>query len=375
MYPHGRKQLPLPEHLNFTTSRYVGLANSDPADRGRSKKYKKDAPSEDERETVFHRPFPKSKEYEELVATRTPDFTSNFYETRIPKARRAIARDPKYPPWQTKETPPYSDGLLDHMSLALQEAYADEILQTAPQAWADAATQTPGTVHRKKGKTGVTKGIVKRKALDRTNPRRAAAEADLKEIETRRRTERDGHGYTAAGLRQDFDMNMLPRAKDIAQYFQDASEGKDSEYIDAATAYAMGDMRRSQKDKAGHNRTQFNALEFQDAAVMAGELMGQRFEAFWHGRPSTEHAQGGTAPMRRNSATAIRGKTQPKPVPKKKAGSAGALGRNSQGKRSWASTEYATTASNRSDVSIPSTNYASASSSAAQRKARRFLPK
>ena len=253
------------------------------------------------------------------------------------------------------------------MSLALQEAYADEILRSAPRGWADAATQTPGSMYRKKGKTGVTRGTVQRKALARTNPRRAAAEADLKEIELRRRY---GSVYGNADKRLYVNEFLVPRAKDIAQYFHDVSVGH-PQYLDAPTAYAMGDLRRSATDhpRVATVRTQFDGRQFQDAAHLAGKIMDQRGMAVWDPYVQSEHAQVQTAPMRRRSATAIRDKSRPKAPAKKKATSAQPLGLNSQGKRSWAETSYGTAESwSCSGASGSDSHFSSASSGFAEQK-------
>ena len=73
MYGSERRQLPLPQHLNYTTSRHVGINEGDRVDvRDRTRKtYKKDAPDENERETVFLRPFAKTLEYAEILEPTT----------------------------------------------------------------------------------------------------------------------------------------------------------------------------------------------------------------------------------------------------------------------------------------------------------------
>lgn len=366
-----RRQLPLPENLNFTTSRHVGGDESTWQDRRAarertSKNYKKDAPSKSERVKHFRRPQARSREYyDQLQPNMAPGMT-----TWVTRGHRRIAKDLQHPGHPAFRDPqPYQDIDVEDTALALQEAYAGEILRSAPWGWADAATQTPGSIYRKKGKTRVTEGTVTRKAQTRTNARRAAAEADLKEIELRCRY---GIVYgPSAGFREYFHDFVVPRATDVADYFQDASEGRESEYMDAATAYTMGDLRRSRTDhhSVAVQRTRFDPRVFQAAALLAGGLMSERENAMWDPVVQSEHAQVQTAPMRRKSATAIRGNPRQKPTTKKKTASAQPLGLNSQGKRSWASTD--TPSSSAYGSAASSSVYGSAASNAGQKRIRR----
>ena len=199
---------------------------------------------------------------------------------------------------------------------AFQEAYAEEVLRSTPAGFADSSTQTAGTVYKDQGKTKVTKDTVSRKP--RRNPidvwaRRDAAINDLEDIKWRRRlASPDPATYRTHDYIQQF---LIPRAKDIQEYFTASREGgPGTDMLDAPTAYSMGDMRRSHLDDpvTANARRRFDPRAFTHAMAIARGMEAMRVRALNDAIAAGSRVGVQTQPMRVKSASVTHAKTKPK---------------------------------------------------------------
>ena len=373
--PH---HMPLPEHLTYTSSRYV--ANSDPGPPERPPSRIPPGMELEHREnlTGFHpamrtslHPWGMQRHRRELPF-RTEFHDLKQRDERVDRVFRHAKA--KIENSGRATTSPYKNPVIDDVALALQEAYAQGVLETAPHGWADAGTQTPSTVHREKGITRVTKGTVTRKVKDKKNPRRQAAIRDLEEIKLRRRY---GSVYDNPTLmRKNFNEFLLPRAQDIVQYFDDTREGgPGTEFLCPVQAYSHGDLVRSNSDPprlARVRRRTPGTDDLQFILGLASALNEQRLQATRGPDPIVHHGflpdavQVQTRPMRSRSASIAR----PKKKTKHRAARSAEVPTNSQGRRSWTSSCMSCD-TNATLFSEPSSSdYASASSQAGQKRVR-----